>query len=101
MVCLTKKIDDIVNIYNIENIKIVMTETKLTVMLAALLLEDIGQTALQFTFYEQFATSLDWFTLFNAIVMVLLHGWSYYKVAMMLFKDLSSHDRYPIYLCNL
>ena len=43
---------------------------KFVLMCVSLLLEDIGQTGLQFVYYERFATGVDLFTLINAIFMV-------------------------------
>ena len=46
------------------------TYLKINIMLGSLLLEDIGQTAIQFTYYEQFINWLDGFTFSNASIMV-------------------------------
>ena len=40
------------------------------VLIISLMLEDIGQTYIQFAYYEQFINSLDVFAIMNATVMV-------------------------------
>ena len=46
------------------------TFTKLLVLVASLLLEDIGQTFIQFAYYEQFVNQPDAFAIINAVFMV-------------------------------
>ena len=43
---------------------------KFAILLSSLLLEDLGQVALQYLYYEQFLPTLDTFSVFNAVVMV-------------------------------
>ena len=46
------------------------TPFKFVILLLSLLLEDIGQIALQVNYYEQFTNKLNFFPLVNATVMV-------------------------------
>ena len=49
-----------------------MVGLKLVTTMAAFVLEDFSQTFCQFLFFEKFQTSLDYFSVANGVVMIIL-----------------------------
>ena len=59
---------------------------KLYTTVAAFLLEDFSQTFCQFLFFEKFQTSLDYFSVANGVVMIVL-GFLFLKTTIQSIRN--------------